>query len=626
MSKHTPLRQRDRRLSPAVPSAAASWASARVSRRSYFGDDVWHLDIETAGRRADRKRLTWTVAAGDGSRLTDPQHALLLNTAKQFLWSMATDPPRGRKRSSPSSLQTRGQTLIAIMKWMIEAAHTSFASLDAAAVDRLQLWLKARRVPHTGRPITPSAIVSYLLVLKDLYRQRAKLDAAPRHDPLPMETTFEAAGITPATKGWIPFIPEPIAIDLLTKALDWVTLHAEPILAAYETWRTTSDASKAAGNGRRAASGHALGALALEGLRGPRGDVIEGAYQARRLATYLADACFIIIAGFVGMRVSEIMSMQVGAIELQPIGATGVAQATIVARMFKTVDDPRGRLERWLAPEPVVRAVEILERLSLRMRQSSGRRELFLVKSTRHGEIVPVTGQQIGLRVRQFAAYVHVPHHQGKPWPFSPHQFRKTFARFIAQRDRSQLLALSDHLKHASIAMTAKGYVGNDFDLNELIDHEGQKETALALDRFLASDQLAGRMGERITSVNAAFRGRAGEQVRRDYITFVLAETDLSVHACDYGWCVFQAETARCGGTARPSDAGRSPSTCLSCTNFIVDERHGSYWQDRRQRNEALLDNAGPLTRAVLGESIGECNRVLALIGETRNDSHDLKI
>ena len=618
MNKSAAIRRRNR-----APAPADSWASARVSRRSRFGDDLWHLDIEVAARRPDQKRLSWNVLLADGSRLIGPQHALLLNTAKQFLWSMATDPPRGRKRSSPSSLHARGQTLIVMMKWMVAEGYASFASLDAAAVERLRAWLRARQVPSTGRAIAPGTIVNYLLVLKDLYRQRAKLADAPRHDPLPTETTFEAAGITQMSKGWIPFIPEPIAIDLLIKALDWITHHSEPILAAYETWRTAFDASKAAGEDRRAASGHAVDALELECLRGPKGEAIEGAYKARRLATHLADACFIVIAGFVGMRVSEILSMEVGAIELKPIGETGVAQAYIVARMFKTVDDPRGRVERWLAPEPVVRAVEFLERLSQRMRQASGRGELFLVKNTQYGEIVPVTSQHIGFRIRQFAAYIDVPHHEGKPWPFSPHQFRKTFARFIARRDRSQLLALSDHLKHASIAMTAKGYVGNDFDLKELIDHEGQAETALALDRFLASDRLAGRMGERITDQNAAFRGRAGEQVRRDYIAFVLAETDLRVHACDYGWCVFQPETARCGGIAGPSEAGRGPSTCLGCVNFVVDERHRSYWQDRRQRNETLLDRASPLTRAVLDEAIGECNRVLASIGEGENESQD---
>jgi integrase len=189
----------------------------------------------------------------------------------------------------------------------------------------------------------------------------------------------------------------------------------------------------------------------------------------RRLVAHLTDACFIVIAGFVGMRVSEILSMEAGCIEHKRIGETAVAQAYVVARLFKTAADPRGRVERWLAPEPVVRAVEILERLSLPMRKSSGRRDLFIAMNP-SGVIAPITGYDIRARIREFAEYVGAPHHDGKPWHFSPHQFRKTFARFIARRDRSQLLALSDHFKHASIAMTAKGYVGNDFDLKDLID------------------------------------------------------------------------------------------------------------------------------------------------------------
>ena len=110
------------------------------------------------------------------------------------------------------------------------------------------------------------------------------------------------------------------------------------------------------------------------------------------------------------------------------------------------------------------------------------------------------------------------------------------------------------------------------------------------------------------------------ERRGRDYIAFVLTETDLRVHACDYGWCVFQPETARCGGIAAPSEVARSPSTCLGCVNFIVDERHRGYWQDRREPNEALLDTASAPTRAVLDKAIGECNRVLALIGEEDNE------
>jgi integrase len=492
----------------------------------------------------------------------------------------------------------------------------------ASACRRHRCTNASRQVQGTGRPIAPATIMIYLRVIKDLYRQRAKLIDAPRCDALPMEKTFEAAGVTQANKGWIPYIPDAIAVDILTKALDWVTHHAAPILAARDMWHAEFEASKAAGASKWLSSRRAQTMLRVKGLLGPKGEAIDGARVMHRFVTHLTEACFIVIVGFVGMRVSEILSMEVGCIEHKPIGETGDTQAYIVARMFKTVDDTRGRVERWLAPEPVVRAVQILERLSLPMRKVSGRRDLFLAKDV-HGKIVPVTGADIGLRTRKFATYVGVPHHDGKPWPFRPHQFRKTFARFVARRDRSQLMALSDHFKHASIAMTAKGYVGNHFDLKDLIDHEGQVDTARALNCFLTSDRLGGRMGERIVAENAAFRGRAGEQVRRDYIEFVLAETDLRIHTCDYGWCVFQPETARCGGVAAPNEATRCPSTCLSCANFVVDERHRGYWQDRRRRNELLYEKGSALTQAVIDQAIGECNRVLALIGDGNNESKE---
>jgi hypothetical protein len=189
-------------------------------------------------------------------------------------------------------------------------------------------------------------ILHYLQVLKDLYRQRAKLVDAPNNDPLPTESPVEAAGVTPPNKGWIPFIPDAVAVDLLSKALDWITHHPEPVLAARETWHAAFAASKASGQVRPRA--RAWIALKLKDLKGPKGEAIDDARVMRRLVVHLTDACFIVIAGFVGMRVSEILSMEAGCIEMRPLGESGVAQAYIVARMFKTVDDPT-RAHRALA-------------------------------------------------------------------------------------------------------------------------------------------------------------------------------------------------------------------------------------------------------------------------------------
>ena len=58
-----------------------------------------------------------------------------------------------------------------------------------------------------------------------------------------------------------------------------------------------------------------------------------------------------------------------------------------------------------------------------------------------------------------------LPQHEGKPWHLNTHQGRKTFARFVAKRDRTGLHALQKHFGHVSLAMTDRGYVGTDFAL-----------------------------------------------------------------------------------------------------------------------------------------------------------------
>ena len=603
-----------------VRAGPSRWEDTPVSQRSRFGDDVWHLDIRVAGRSPSANNLRWDVLLPDGSRLTDPRHAGLLRAAKHYLWSMAVDPPDGHKRLSLSSLQSRGWLLRRLCGWMVSEGLTSFRNLDPPAVARLTAWLQARPGRSAGRTLKPITVGGYLVIISSMYRQRAKLDASPLADPFPGETAFDAAGLTRASKGSIPFIPDAIAVDLLSKALLWVEGYAAGIMDAFELRAQALADVRAVGRSRMTTLRLVEHVMRRAGITGPDGRTLVRARCIRTAAVRLADACFVVIAGFVGMRVSEILSMQVGAVEHHPIGETGVMQAYIVARLFKMADEPEGRVERWLVPAPVVRAVGCLERIYAPLRAASGYDELFLAKSHMRGKVTRLTTFGVTERLNTFAVHVGVPRHEGRLWRFSPHQFRKTFARFVARGDRSHLLALAAHFKHVSVAMTSRGYVGNDFALHELVDHEGRIETAIALDRFLSSDRLGGRMGERIVARNHAFRGRAGEQVRGDYIDFVLAETDLRIRGCDYGWCVFQPEVALCGGQVAPNEAGRSPSVCVKCANLAVDDRHIPYWQDRRRRNLALWDRASPLARAVLAEAVEECDRMLKHIEEGGDD------
>jgi len=598
-----------------------AWLDAPVSSRSRFGDDLWQLDIFIPGCRPAQKRLRWDQPLPEGARITGAQHTGLVRAAKQFLWSMTLHPPVGRKRWSPSTLQAYGLLLQVSVGWMAVEGVALFRDVTPRIVERLTGWLRAR--PGRKGGLSPTTVGNYLTVFHIMFLQRAKLEDAPNTNPLSGETPFEAAGVSAVTRGNIPYIPDAVAVDLLSKALTWVEVHSAEIISAAELRGRTVAGILARGSSRDYARHVGARALRRAAIAGPGGHPIAGNHALQRCVLLLSTACFVVVAGFVGMRISEILSMQAGAVERYPIGETGVHQAYIAARLFKGSGEPMGRPEFWVVSAAVERAVECLERLSALWRERADGSDLFVAMTGAgsYASDTAVTGAAVTYRLREFARNVGVPLHEGKAWPLSPHQFRKTFARFVARGDRSNLLALAAHFKHVSIAMTSRGYVGTDFELHELIDEEARAETALALDRLLSSDRLGGRIGERIVARNHAFRGRAGEQVRRDYIRFVLAETDLRVRGCDYGWCVFQAETAKCGGERAPNEARRGPSVCASCSNFTVDDRHVPYWQDRRRRNQELMDQAeGPLIRAVLAEAVAECDLVLRGIDGRRDD------
>jgi site-specific recombinase XerC len=583
-----------------------------VSSRSRFGDDVWYLDIFVPGRPRSQNRLDWDLPLPEGARMTGAQHASLLRAAKQYLWSMALDPPAGRKRWSPSTLRGYGQLLQVLVGWMAMEGVASFRAVTPQVVERLTGWLRARPGKGGKGSASPATVALYLNIVSTMFQQRSKLDDAPIDDPLRGETPLGAAGWSAATRAKIPYIPDVVALDLLFKALTWVEDYSAGILSAVELRGRAAAEALARGASRNAAGQIGAQALRLAAMAGPDGRSFTRDRGLQTCVTHLSTACFVVVAGFVGMRVSEILSMQAGAVEHHPLSETGVDQAYVGARLFKGSDEPLGRPERWVTPESGVRAVACLEALSALLGEDVNGTNLFVARYRLPSSVGAVSTGSITRRLRAFARDVGVPLHEGKVWPLSPHQFRKTFARFVARGDRSNLLALAAHFKHVSVAMTSRGYVGTDFELHELIDEEARAETAVALDRMLSSDRLGGRMGERIVARNHAFRGRAGEQVRRDYIRFVLAETDLRVRGCNYGWCVFQAETALCGGERAPNEARRGPSVCASCANFCADDRHVPYWQDRRRRNQVLLDQAAePLVRAVLGEAVGECDQVL---------------
>lgn len=586
----------------AVDAPDRGWCDHSISPSSKCGDDIWVFEILRAGFQRDAMRFDWTFPPPSDCAL-EPAHFLSLKLgAKEFLRSMQVCPPAGRRPNGPTTLLAKALLLKVLIGWMALQGTASYANLGVREVENFTAWLRRR---EDRRSLQPRTVASYLELIEDLHRQRAKISDAPRVSPLGGRSVAEVAGL--ADRRRIPHLPDEIALPLLKAALEWVQTFSGAILEASSIYQRAREQEaqrfKIADDLKRAS-------ISL-----PDGTPLNSFGAVRVAERHLMEACFIVVAGFVGMRASEILALKTHSIEVH-----GPNRLTYLAStLFKGVRSPKGSKERWLAPPAVVQAVGVLEALTAPLRHRSGRAELFIVPSSAgEGGAAGVLTNHMNQRLNEFGARAGIPQISSGEWRLSTHQFRKTFGRNIARRDRSQLLGLSEHFKHASVGVTARDYVGTSFELSELMESEAQAETVDALQEMLGAPRLAGRMGARLSKLNARFRGRTGDEVRRDYIDWVLRDTDLVVHACDYGWCVFQRETAQCGGILAPNEALRSPAACLSCANMSVGDRHRPYWEERKAQNLALLGRANEMTKAVLQKAIGECDAVLAQIESTQ--------
>ena len=170
--------------------------------------------------------------------------------------------------------------------------------------------------------------------------------------------------------------------------------------------------------------------------------------------------------------------------------------------------------------------------------------------------------------------------------------------------------------------MTDAAYVGVDFHLADLIDAEVLAETRDALEDVLTATRLGGKAGHAIAS-HGRFRGRLREGDTREYVDFILRESDMRLGVCDWGYCVYRRETSAClGGEKGPNPVLRTQSACSTCANFAVTAKHRPIWAARRERNLALLSHRDldDESRALATARIEECDRILEDLDSTGGD------
>ncbi len=516
-----------------------------------------------------------------------------------------------------------------LVRWMVAEGFNRFAELHASALSKFRRSIAAR--PGLGRPaLAPSTVQKYLHLFCYLYEFREELADTLTFDPFPGQSTGQVAGIRESLIRRWPATPDGVAIKLVQSAIRLIEGSSE-ILKARQAYAMAFDRALQRGCGADACDNAARTGLRIAGC------VLPGAAQPIERLRDLAEAidmlyiaCFVVISYLVGLRVSETLHLQAGCVQQRTSDNENFS--VLVGQIFKRQPEYAGRGHEWVAPPVAVMAVDVLESLSEPHRLRTGRANLWLrrarVSGAREWQVVCPgvisipSATRVSLNLTRFATWIGLPLHNGSPWKLSTHQGRKTFARFVALRDRSALFALAQHLGHRERAVTDHGYAGSDYRLGEEIHAEVLEQSVGAWEHMLASPSLGGRAGVKIVASRPRFKGARVKQDIKAYAR-ILVEAGLTLGVCDWGFCVYREKTSACLGNASgPNSARREPSTCARCENFAVSQRHASYWADQVHRCEELLnDDRIPLqTLRIVRERLGEARSMMSTIMKAPKD------
>lgn len=503
-----------------------------VSSRSRWTDVEWFFDNTTPGQSKGESTLRWDIALPDGSRLSDPQWADLLDALRRLIWSLFVDPRAG-KAYKPGTLGGLAVDLRPLVKWMV---GRGFERLDQLSPEVCDAYIRdtveelARTVDQdASEKVSFNTLQRRLRLLQQFYAQGAVLAeiglrGIPEH-PLRRRTASEVAReYAPRVIGWIPPIPDEVALPVMNVAWRLLGAPAEDVIAlqaacldAYENrklGRGRGQGARSANMARARRVAKAFRFATVGGEKTPWREpithtVVETVDQeasqheplqiVRNLIYDVRDAAVITLQSQVGLRVNELCGID-GAWNDQT-----KLPACVEVRASKTGLNDIFYLKGWLAKTrvaqepvewvmglrprgsnyipPAVHAVMVLERLYRPWRERAGSDKLIVGFRQPRGtprevsSLGPITTARLlkGLKgfVLKYVDLTLLPdrNRQGEDLTayrdsrgkcLKTHQWRKTWALYVYRTDSRMIPAIAQQFHHVSLAMTEQGYLGTD--------------------------------------------------------------------------------------------------------------------------------------------------------------------
>lgn len=341
---------------------------------------------------------------------------------------------------------------------------------------------------------------------------------------------------------------------------------------------------------------------------------------------HLRTACYVIIGLFSGVRSSENYSLEAGAFfSREELG--GESFSWIRGTTYKFERLPTSA--EWMVPPIVGVAVNVAEKLSSRSRLlleqhskvirraidglAAGQDSKDLRKRLAHAEKYkrslwvtcvsasafngPLLEFHQSISLKSFAENaglivesVDLPEIRdrlsipvGTVWPLKPHQFRRTFALFVAHNRMGDMRYLRHHFKHMHIDMTL-AYGKNDLVdetlLSEIENERQGLQQQLLMDWIFGDDVLAGNGGKRILEARPHYLVNTFKNKSR----FVQQIGEgMAIRGTGHSWCL--AQGAGCGGQGL-----YEMTRCAGCGDAVIDQSHREVWMALRKQQLEVLD------------------------------------
>lgn len=408
------------------------------------GDTVWSLPVTTPGMSKSKGQLNWSMELLNGSRLTDPQHTKRLAWAKKLMALLLNAPSKGEAPAA-GTLPVFQLGFKLLISWMVERCiHTPGELNPGEYIDDLPRYLG--ELNGGDEEISEGQVRCALHIIPWLWSERRLMqkwgETSLAQDPF-REHGIYYYGKAIASKfiGWIPPLPDEVAIPLFNQVSWWIGQPAEDVIRLLEyvqdplAGTQIEVASSTSRSGiRRRKAGEAVEARqrranrflskfsfsTLPGDTKPwhatldtsrEGYGASSLLEVRVLFDAVREACALSIQGMTGMRISELVGIEAGfdaltglpkGVRVEP-SATGLYEVFILRTVMSKTENGLPREMNWVLgmrpqgsqEEPLpVRALRILNQLFAPWRANARTTRLLL--QSKNGTTLPHKTMALG--------------------------------------------------------------------------------------------------------------------------------------------------------------------------------------------------------------------------------------